>query len=224
MIKYLNREWQKPMEYDCKKKVAMGNWHVCMDKPYEIKPPCLVYSFGISGDWTFDDAMGNLGCEVHSFDPSIGKQDFDRSKNVHFHNLGISGFDSDSFVARKDVYVHNRQIWKMRRVQSVKKMLGHANKTIDVLKIDVETSEWPSVKDLVESGVLSSVRQLLIEWHLFLDYPKTDKYVGLYNTYMNLKDKGFSIFRVDFHHNTVNKNNLLFQADVDYVNTAYKGK
>ncbi|XP_046334938.2 probable methyltransferase-like protein 24 isoform X1 [Haliotis rufescens] len=217
-------EWEKPMEYSCKTIVPMGNWHVCMDHPYTIKPPCIVYSFGISNDWTFDDAMGKHGCEVHCFDPSIGKQDFNRSPNVHFHNLGIAGYDSDTFEARKDVYVHHKQIWKIRRLKSVMEMLGHANKTIDVLKIDVETSEWPTAKDLVGSGVLSKVRQFLIEWHLFFDYPSTDKYLELYNTYMAVKDQGFSTFKVDFHHNTIKKNNLLFQADVDYVNTAYKGK
>ena len=30
---------------------------------------CLVYSFGVGEDFTFDDAMAKRGCEVHSFDP-----------------------------------------------------------------------------------------------------------------------------------------------------------
>ncbi len=32
---------------------------------------CLVYSFGVSDDWSFEDTMGNLGCRVRAFDPTI---------------------------------------------------------------------------------------------------------------------------------------------------------
>lgn len=34
------------VRYTCKNISAMGNWHICQDKPFTIQPPCLVYSFG----------------------------------------------------------------------------------------------------------------------------------------------------------------------------------
>ncbi len=42
-----------------------GQKAVCMDP--EVRPKsgqCLVYSFGISHEWSFDEAMEQLGCEV----------------------------------------------------------------------------------------------------------------------------------------------------------------
>lgn len=42
-----------------------GQKAVCMDP--EVRPTsghCLVYSFGISHEWSFDEAMEKLGCEV----------------------------------------------------------------------------------------------------------------------------------------------------------------
>ncbi|XP_046368096.2 probable methyltransferase-like protein 24 [Haliotis rufescens] len=219
----LKWDWEKPPEYKCTPIVRKGNWHVCMDGNYAVKPPCLVYSFGIWDDWSFDDAMGALGCEVHSFDPSIGLKDFNRSKNVHFHDIGLSGTDSDSYVATKDIYVKNKQIWKIRRLESIMKMLGHTNRHIDVLKIDVETSEWPTAKDLAESGVLSKVRQFAVEWHLFPAYPSKDKYVEFYTSVQGMKDKGLRTFRADFHNRKYGEESWTLQADVNYVNILFKG-
>lgn len=58
-----------------------GAWWVCFDQGVLTQPGCVVYSFGIGGDWTFDtrmaqgDAFGlggsktvGVGCAVHSFD------------------------------------------------------------------------------------------------------------------------------------------------------------
>ncbi|VDI18203.1 Hypothetical predicted protein [Mytilus galloprovincialis] len=47
-----------------------GGWNVCHDKPYRPPVPCLVYSFGINNDFSFDDfIVKTYGCDVHSFDP-----------------------------------------------------------------------------------------------------------------------------------------------------------
>ena len=37
--------------------------------------------------------------------------------------------------------------------------------TIDILKIDIEHSEWPSLVSMMENGELKNVRQFLIEFH-----------------------------------------------------------
>ena len=50
-----------------------GNKYVCLDKLYQDiqQGQCLIYSFGISTDWTFEVAMSQLGCTVRAFDPTI---------------------------------------------------------------------------------------------------------------------------------------------------------
>ena len=71
-----------------------GQKTICMDP--EIKPEddqCLVYSFGISGEWSFDEAMQAFGCQVHSFDPSMDLGDHQHSQNISFHNLGLGDRD-----------------------------------------------------------------------------------------------------------------------------------
>ncbi|XP_067652441.1 probable methyltransferase-like protein 24 [Haliotis asinina] len=218
----LKWDWEKPVEYTCGEIVKMGNWHVCMDKQFEVKPPCLVYSFGISNDWTFDDAMGDLGCQVHSFDPSIGKKSFRRSTNVHFHDIGLGSRDDDAFVPRRDIYVRNSTTWTVRRLKTIMEMLGHTDRHLDVLKIDVETTEWPAVKDFVESGIFQKIRQFAVEWHLFTAHPRKDKYVEFYTTVRRMQEQGMRTFRTKFHSQVYGERWRL-QADVNYVNVLYKG-
>ena len=42
---------------------------ICLDNLYTaIKlDSCLVYSFGLADDWTFEELMANLGCKVTRF-------------------------------------------------------------------------------------------------------------------------------------------------------------
>ena len=50
---------------------------------------CLIYSFGIDKDWSFEDLMGELGCKVYAHDPTV---DFPRvrSDNVFFEKVGVA--------------------------------------------------------------------------------------------------------------------------------------
>ena len=50
-----------------------GHKFVCLDQFYEdvINGRCLIYSFGIAGDWSFEEAMAELGCTIRAFDPTI---------------------------------------------------------------------------------------------------------------------------------------------------------
>ena len=45
--------------------------------------------------------------------------------------------------------------------------------SIDILKIDIERSEWPALVDILESGELKQVRQFLVEFHTELRFPST---------------------------------------------------
>uniref|UniRef100_H2Z5M5 Methyltransferase domain-containing protein n=1 Tax=Ciona savignyi TaxID=51511 RepID=H2Z5M5_CIOSA len=50
-----------------------GGYPLCSDAKLWVAPTsrrCLVYSFGVGDDFSFDEGMAGRGCEVHSFDPS----------------------------------------------------------------------------------------------------------------------------------------------------------
>ena len=35
-----------------------------------VNQPCVVYSFGLGADWSFDRDAESHGCRVHGFDPT----------------------------------------------------------------------------------------------------------------------------------------------------------
>ncbi|XP_046456184.1 probable methyltransferase-like protein 24 [Daphnia pulex] len=134
-----------------------GHKAVCLDQFISpVYDNCLVYSFGINNQWTFDEAMAQYGCQVHSFDPSMGVGDYDRSQHIHFYNLGLSG----------KIEAHPTTKWNMKTASSIYEMLGHQPTLIDVLKMDVEFSEWDAIPQMLRSGFLAdTVKQLAVEIH-----------------------------------------------------------
>ncbi|XP_013392301.1 methyltransferase-like protein 24 [Lingula anatina] len=156
-------------QFDCRHRVRAGRsefedggWEVCLDLPFNmVRGKCLVYSFGINNEWSFDDYMDKtLGCTVHAFDPSMAeKTDFSRSRNIRFHPIGIGG--KNSLVLKKG----QKAKWPLATLGTILKLYGHENKTLDYLKIDVEGAEWDSLPTMYREGVLARVKQLGIEVH-----------------------------------------------------------
>ena len=103
-----------------------SSWKICLDELDRRQfTDCLVYSVGIADDWSFDKKMGELGCEVHSFDPT---QNYTRklAPNVTFHKIGLyGGILNDS----RTINFTNKIGWKM---QTDAKML-HFGEVVDVL-------------------------------------------------------------------------------------------
>ncbi|XP_041370649.1 methyltransferase-like protein 24 [Gigantopelta aegis] len=136
-------------------KIGDGGWEVCDDPPYRPIKPCIVYSFGINNDFSFDDdVVKSYECDVYSFDPSMSANTHRRNKNNMFYKIGIGGKDE------KD----NKK-WQLMTLTSIRKMLNHSKSIIDVLKMDAEGAEWASVPSMIEAGELKTVRQLLLEFH-----------------------------------------------------------
>ncbi|XP_025085904.1 uncharacterized protein LOC112559135 isoform X1 [Pomacea canaliculata] len=219
----MENDWSRE-RYQCQDKRQMGNWPVCFDKNLIPQSNCLVYSFGIDYDFRFDDAMANIGCTVYSFDPSmLDTPDHKRGDRVFFKRMGISDKDDDHFVPRVDEYVEKRRAvngWPMRRLQTILDQLGHKKEQLTVLKLDIEGYEWDVTRDLLDSGILSSVPQFLVEWHLFTDFPPRERVPDAVDTYFRVSDMGFQLFSTGVVYSGFNSaNSLRILAEVAYLNT-----
>ncbi|CAH1795152.1 unnamed protein product [Owenia fusiformis] len=221
--------------YNCKNIVKVGRtpekrngegiYPTCMDETYEVKVPCIVYAFGIAGQWEFEDDFARRGCQVFAFDPSMNTDSHKRADNIWFYNIGIGTIDTDTFTPRVDNYVKKSKLftWKVRTMESIMKMLGHTNSTIDVLKMDVESYEFDILSRMMEDGTLKQVRQVLSEWHIFGDqkYDYPTKY-SIAKQFWKYGFQAFSVVEHDPNYPSTICKQYCFQIDFGFVNTKYK--
>jgi len=166
-----------------------GGKDVCLDGIQ--RGNCLVYSAGSRGEILFEkELVKALGCEVHVFDPTLDAQgaamSFSsvsrslRKFNATLHNFGLGGADRTYSQGRapyqwpglKYGERSNNETWELRTLEGARRRLGHSDRAIDVLKIDVEGAEWALLEHLLSSKstreMLASgriVRQILLEVH-----------------------------------------------------------
>ena len=182
-----------------------GQKLVCMDPEFTIltSDRCLVYSFGIATDWTFDWDMERLGCVVHSFDPSINLTSSYQNGTITFLQYGIGGRD----------HVNERG-WEIRTLDTFIKYWDHQDRTIHYLKMDVEAAEFEVLRQQVllgdKSPLVQNVEQLGIELHFTSRLPvavHVPFYRETYKTFLAMQRMGY----YPFHY----ERNTIAEVDMD---------
>jgi len=143
----------------------------------------IMYSFGVGEDISFDEKLINsYNCTVYAFDPTPKTINFIASKTqispkFIFHPYGIHSNDGEilfylpsnpnhvSGTTSKIRNDKNREgktvVVPMKKFSTIIKELGHEK--IEILKLDIEGSEYDVLDDILESDV--EINQILIEFH-----------------------------------------------------------
>ena len=140
-----------------------NDWQLCLDD-WEPAQSCLAFSVGIGNAWQFDDALATqLGCEVHSFDPTqelLAAHKAHHVPGVQFHYVGLGRMQANAYGQK------GRDAQMMHLPEMMRRWAG--KRTIDVLKLDCEGCEWGVLNLLAFEypSLLRRVRLLLVELHV----------------------------------------------------------
>lgn len=205
-----------------------GQKAICLDPPQLAPSPdrCVVYSFGINDEWSFDEAMERYGCQVFAFDPSMNVSHHNRTDNIHFFRmrLGVEGESNDIRwqPTGTGTGTGTNQTDDSIAVKSLSQIYDdlkewHAQDAIiDYLKLDIEWAEWRVLPDIVRSGMIDKVRQLAVEVHFpyqpphFLEGQGIDQFRRLVAILRQVEERGMTRFD--------SKRNVFFQSEIPHLN------
>jgi hypothetical protein len=119
---------------------------------------CLVYSLGSNNQFGFEAellARTNFDCEVHVFDHTVTTWKVPpEASRVHTHGLAVVS-EATAATRGKPYMAYNK----------IRAMLGHANRVLTILKLDIERGEF-EVLDEVLRHRDNLPDQILVEIHL----------------------------------------------------------
>jgi FkbM family methyltransferase len=182
------------------------DWTFC---PVQINKNSIVYSFGIGRDISFDLALiENFGLKVFAFDPTPKSIAWLESQKLpsefQYFPLGLSDHDgtmeffetdgehavSYTELKLEDKKVRQQPIFlQVCKLLTICSMLNHDH--IDILKLDIEGSEYRVLPDLLQSNI--QVDQILVEFHhrfKEIKVAKTRQLIEILNLY------GYKIFDI----------------------------
>ena len=183
-----------------------GRWAI---DPSHLDAQTRIVCFGLGDDVSFELALiEQFGCHIHGYDPTPQALEYLRSwaqsprLSIHavalavydgtlaFRHPPAGGSDRVNASAVADYGGHDIEAIDVPclTLASVKKSLGWDR--IDVLKIDIEGSEYGVIDQAAREGWLDEVQQLLVEFHHFLPGLSVSQTAMAVTT---LKESGFRI-------------------------------
>lgn len=151
-----------------------GGWVTSTSK---LGPGSVVYSFGVGNEISWDlTLIEKFGCTVHAFDPTPRSITWLKTRDLPskfiFHPYGLEGFDGEAiFYPPKDPnkisysvswwpkLSETEERFPVKRLSTIMRELGHGH--IDLLKLDIEGSEYRVLNDIGNIGA----KQILIDFH-----------------------------------------------------------
>lgn len=167
-------EIQTPVEYFGG---PINGWGICANS---LHSGSIVYSCGVGADTTFDEAIiDRFGCTVFGFDPTPGAAEHVKHRKIDRFRLvtyGIGGTTRDETfympkvaehvsgsVMRSDHLADEGYPVQLKCIKEIMTELGHQR--VDVLKLDIEGTEYEVVDHMVQEKLGDRIDQLLIEFH-----------------------------------------------------------
>ena len=149
---------------------------------YPLTPDSIVFDLGgYKGDFAFE-IHRRYGSFVYIFEPAKAFYDecvqrFKGNEKIKIFNFGLSCETTTAYISDEDngssVIKNNNENCEEITLKQFREEFDRLGiNTIDLLKINVEGSEFLILPHLIESGVISKVNHLQVQFHTF--YPDAE--------------------------------------------------
>ena len=96
-----------------------------------LAPPsglCIIYSFGLSEDQSFENVMEAYGCDVYAFDPYLYRPEASSNKSKHIHYFNFALGVNNTKKSEKGNWNDNRlQLHLILNIRDIKNRLADCN-------------------------------------------------------------------------------------------------
>lgn len=180
-VKYrLERRYRPAIQHKCHVDFVGSDYCGYGICPTALSSEPTVYSFGIGEDVSFDLGMiERYHARVYAFDPTSKSIAWVKAQSLpagfQWFDYGIGHRDGEAtfYPPENTAHVSYSVLQKqevqgmgvtlpVKRLNTITHTLGHA--TIDVLKMDIEASEYDVIPDILNSPEIR-IKQILVEFH-----------------------------------------------------------
>ena len=179
-------------------KLGDGGKVLCNPSALLQGPECLVYSYGSRLDCSFELDIKEQypNCTIHVFDPRpsvVTQYKASRcSAKTIFHPFGLGGYETEKEIENSTV--------TLKPFLQSRSSLGDGNRTVQILKLDVEGSEFDAIQEMVDSNALANVAILSLEVHVHaLAGTQAEKAEQFIQLFKNLDKQGFILYHKELN-------------------------
>ena len=153
-----------------------GAKYLCNLHHLKKQKSCLYYGFGVDKNMFFEESLLSIldekSCEMFAFEPVAGDLAMQRLTlmNISFKPWALNAFDDDQSLIDATPWI---QVFTL---STIRQMLGHEERVIDIVKMDIQGAEWAVMNQLLTSCSRRRplAHQLLVKFyypekHLFLE-------------------------------------------------------
>jgi len=129
---------------------------------------------GFKGEWS-ENIIKLFNPYIHIFEPinefyDICYEKFKDNPKVTLHKLAVEGYAGDGQIVYEDngssMYIAGNQTYDCKTIKLSTYIKDNNITSIDLIKSNIEGSEYNVVEDLLDSGLINIVKNYQIQWHM----------------------------------------------------------
>lgn len=145
---------------------------------YDLNENSIVFDVGgYEGNWT-NDIFNKYHSNVYIFEPvksyfNVIKNKFANNEKICINHFGLSNTSKSEFIylnSDESSVIHKSQHQeKIELVNISSYIIDNKIENIDLMKINIEGGEYDLLTHLIETGLVSKIKNIQVQFHDFVD-------------------------------------------------------